>query len=416
MSRNFPNFIEAVVQANSKTKIPERFTRWAAISAVAGALGRKVWYDAGAFTIYPNMYIALVGAPGSGKSVSLLLPILKVLKGLTTPIGTKPQDQSWNPRLERYHMEEYPLYLEKDKITPEALMGELERTHRVHPSLSTGDELYHENAMTLVTGEFGTFMQRDAQHAQVLLTELWNGEPDYTYRTKTAGVNIVKGPALNWIACATPEQFVTNLPGNARSQGLLSRMLPIYYEGEKLEESLHYDSASDDMVDRLREDLADIASLRGQVRFHDGLFEQANEDVRNGFGNRPTDPNLAEYAERRTAHIIKLAAAICCASRRTRVICPDDWEAAKRILLDAEAHMPKALRGFGAGRVETTVIEVDKYIRSLLNGREGGVPAMKVRRQLLKVVATPQEVEATLTAMDKGGMIEMNDNMITLRG
>ena len=58
--RHFSNWIEACVHAVPNTPIPEVFRRWAAISAVAGAMGRRCWYDFGAFTVSTNMYIILV--------------------------------------------------------------------------------------------------------------------------------------------------------------------------------------------------------------------------------------------------------------------------------------------------------------------------------------------------------------------
>src|SRR5687767_15141767 len=53
---------------------PESFHIWVALSNIAGALGRKVWFDMGYFNVYPNLYAVLVAPPGMcKKSTSMRL-------------------------------------------------------------------------------------------------------------------------------------------------------------------------------------------------------------------------------------------------------------------------------------------------------------------------------------------------------
>ena len=79
----------------------------------------------------------------------------------------------------------------------------------------------------------------------MFLTDMWDAKDSYSHKTKTSGEYIIEGPCLNWIACATPEQFVDNLPEDAKSQGLLSRIIPVFYEGERIPQDLTQKVISD---------------------------------------------------------------------------------------------------------------------------------------------------------------------------
>ena len=53
MPRNYTDYLEASVNAIKHSPIPKPFARWTALSSVAGALGRRVWFP------MPNYDIAV---------------------------------------------------------------------------------------------------------------------------------------------------------------------------------------------------------------------------------------------------------------------------------------------------------------------------------------------------------------------
>ena len=215
MTRIYKDYIEACVEATNKSPIPKLFRRWAALSSVSGALGRRVWMPMANYDIRSNIFVVLVAGPGRNKSVSLILPFSKVFRKLTTPVGTTPDHDHFNSGLIEYGLKEFPLYLIQDRITPEKLAVDMSKASRFDMRLSTiGDEFY-DGSLTLVTSELGTFLSRHERYLQMFLTDMWDSKMEYSHKTKTAGEYIIKGPCLNWLACATPEQFVDNLPEDA---------------------------------------------------------------------------------------------------------------------------------------------------------------------------------------------------------
>ena len=414
MSRNYTDFIQASADAIKGSPIPKPFAQWSALSAVAGAMGRRVWYPMANYDIRSNNFIVLIAPPGRNKSVSLILPFTKVFSKLTTPIGTTEDDQNFNSGLDQYGLRNYPLYVVQDRITPEKLAVDMTKITRLDLRLSSPamDEFY-DSSVTLVTSEFGTFMGRHERYLQMFMTDMWDSKAEYSHKTKTSGEYIIKGPCLNWLACATPEQFVDNLPEDARSQGLLSRMLPIYYDGDRIPQSLIQERVSDNTVNNLREDLADIAKMYGPMSFDEDAFKIVDEDIKAGIPPEPTDNHLSEYVQRRVSHFIKIAIAVSASRRSTRKIMLEDWEFTKELMFAAEKQMPKALEGFGMGRTGRIAHDMVTWLHGTLfnNGRSHML--MKLfKRELLRKVPNPGELEQTIKAMEDSGYIKVEGNVV----
>jgi hypothetical protein len=366
------------------------------------------------YDIRSNNFIVLIAPPGRNKSVSLILPFTKVFSKLTTPIGTTEDDQNFNSGLDQYGLRNYPLYVVQDRITPEKLAVDMTKITRLDLRLSSPamDEFY-DSSVTLVTSEFGTFMGRHERYLQMFMTDMWDSKAEYSHKTKTSGEYIIKGPCLNWLACATPEQFVDNLPEDARSQGLLSRMLPIYYDGDRIPQSLIQERVSDNTVNNLREDLADIAKMYGPMSFDEDAFKIVDEDIKAGIPPEPTDNHLSEYVQRRVSHFIKIAIAVSASRRSTRKIMLEDWEFTKEIMFAAEKQMPKALEGFGMGRTGRIAHDMVTWLHGTLfnNGRSHML--MKLfKRELLRKVPNPGELEQTIKAMEDSGYIKVEGNVV----
>ena len=414
MSRNYADFIQASADAIKGSPIPKPFAQWSALSAVAGAMGRRVWYSMANYDIRSNNFIVLIAPPGRNKSVSLILPFTKVFSKLTTPVGTTEDDQNFNSGLDQYGLRNYPLYVVQDRITPEKLAVDMTKITRLDLRLSTPamDEFY-DSSVTLVTSEFGTFMGRHERYLQMFMTDMWDSKAEYSHKTKTSGEYIIKGPCLNWLACATPEQFVDNLPEDARSQGLLSRMLPIYYDGDRIPQSLIQERVSDNTVNNLREDLADIAKMYGPMTFDEDAFKIVDEDIKAGIPPEPTDNHLSEYVQRRVSHFIKIAIAVSASRRSTRKIMLEDWEFTKELLFAAEKQMPKALEGFGMGRTGRIAHDMVTWLHGTLfnNGRSHMLLKL-FKRELLRKIPNPGELEQTIKAMEDSGYIKVEGNVV----
>jgi len=414
MTRNYTDYVGACVDAVKKSPIPKPFARWTALSSVAGALGRRVWFPMPNYDIGSNLFIILVASAGRNKSVSLILPFTKVFNRLTTPVGTQEDDHNFNTGLDQYGLRKFPLYLVQDRITPEKLAVDMTKITRMDLRLSNPrQEQFFDSSLSLVTSEFGTFMSRNERYLQMFMTDMWDSKESYSHKTKTAGEYIIEGPCLNWIACATPEQFVDNLPEDAKSQGLLSRILPVFYEGERIPQDLTQKVISDNTIDNLRNDLGSIAKMYGPMEFDDDAFDEANEDIYNNLQPEPTDPHLAEYCQRRVSHYLKVAMSVSASRRSTRKIMKEDWETTKEIMFDMEQSMPKALEGFGMARTGRIVHDMVVWLEATMALKKRRyVRIGQFRKEVLRKIANPGELEQTIRAMVESGYIKVEGNMV----
>ena len=415
MARKFKDFVQASVDAIKDSPIPKPFAKWTALSAVAGALGRRVWFPMANYNIGSNLFIILIAPPGRNKSVSLILPFSKVFSRLTNPVGAGPEDHNFNSGLADYGLKDYPLYSIQDRITPEKLAVDMTKITRMDMRLGNieNEFQFFDSSLTLVTSEFGTFMGRNERYLQMFLTDMWDAKDSYSHKTKTAGEYLIQGPCLNWIACATPTQFVDNLPEDAKSQGLLSRIIPVFYEGERIPQDLRQKVISEHTINDLRNDLSLIAKMHGPMQFDSEAFEIANQDIYDNIQPEPTDPHLSEYCQRRVSHFLKVAMSVSAARSSSRFITKEDWETTKEIMFDMEKDMPRALEGFGMAKTGRIAHDMKVWLDATLSS--SGKNHMQLRffkRELLRKIQNPGELDQTIKAMQDSGYIKLEGNLI----
>ena len=414
MARRFKDFIQASVDAVKDSPIPKPFAKWTALSAISGAMGRRVWFPMPNYNIGSNLFVILIASPGRNKSVSLILPFSKVFSRLTSPVGATEDDHNFNTGLDEYGLRKYPLYTIQDRITPEKLAVDMTKVTRLDLRLCTEENPeFYDSSLTVVTSEFGTFMGRNERYLQMFLTDMWDAKDSYSHKTKTAGEYIIQGPCLNWIACATPTQFVDNLPEDAKSQGLLSRIIPVFYEGEKIPQDLRQKVISEHTINDLRNDLSSVAKMYGPMEFERDAFEIANTDIFDGIQPEPTDPHLSEYCQRRVSHFLKVAMSVSASRSSSRKISKDDWTITKEIMFEMEQNMPKALEGFGMAKTGRIAHDMKVWLDATLS--TSGKNHMQLRffkRELLRKIQNPGELDQTIKAMQDSGYIKLEGNLI----
>lgn len=410
--RKFSNWIEACANASNDSIAPKPFQTWSAVSAVAGALGRTSWYSAGQFKITPNLYIVLIADRGRGKSVSLHLPFDDVFGKLVCPITNNEEDID-NARMsyERYLDDpmDLPLRMLRDRITPEKLVVDMRRVTVQDIDLGSLVEPFYDASITVVTSEFGTFMQRNYGDLQMLLTDSWDAKAEYSYRTKTAGSYIVKGPCVNWIACATPSQFVTHLPEDAMEQGLLSRIIPVHYSGDKAKRKSYYKPHNPTYIEQLRTDLATISRIKGEFKWEKGLGAEVDKWMDEGMQPQVEEPSMEGYNERRFSHLVKVAICFSAAKSNSRIISREDLNEARSLLEITEKHMPTALENFGMSRTGKLAEELALTVRMWYDSKNKPMPINVFKMQALKKVSSPAEVPAFVESMIESKLVRWTD-------
>ena len=405
--RHYKDWIDACTDAVPGKTVPLLFRRWVPLAAIGAAMGRAVWYNHGDWSCPANLYIVLVGPPASGKTTALTLPIDLVFDKLTEPLAASIKDReaaqlTW----QKYMPDEWslPRHVINGRITYEKLCRNLSRVQRRIERTTDGRM---EASLLIRTGEFGAFMSKFDKDLHMLLTDGWDAGKNYTYDTKNAGTDYVQGPCLTWIACATPTEFIAHMPPNAGDQGLLSRVIPVVYTGAQIAPERKTDDFNGETVEKLAEDLGQIAQITGEFKFDKAAAELIDKWLEEGSKPLPTEATMNDYNGRRLSHLFKMSMCFSAARDDKRVIEAQDWLNAQDLLFETEKYMPFLLRRFGmseAGKLADGLVDFVK-----VSGGRVGKKAM--RREAMRRAKSISDIEKTLDLLVESGTLELQDDL-----
>lgn len=400
--------IEAFCDVGKEDTVPPAFRKWAAISAIAGAMGRRVWLSVDRnVTLYPSMLVVLIGEVGVGKGSSMTLPYYECFMRLSTSLWADKKEKEQGHHT-AYGLD-WPLSMYTGRISPEKLIdGMCASTHTyfdVEPPVT-------ESSVSLVTDEIGVLMRSFTEGFRNLFTDAWDSRPEHTHSMRTGGVVIVKAPTINWLVGATPSTFLEHFPRDSKEQGLLSRTIPIFYGGSTQEGTglgfLKKSGTDDAQVNFLTKDLAKVAMMRGPMTVEsEALAFEIDKDCRYGYEPLPRDPVMLEYSRRRAAHTMKLAMVISAAKGSSRVITAEDWKEAKDTMIEAEKAMPMVLRLFGMAEAGKIAFDLHKSLCD-----KGSMPLTEFKRKLLVAVKNAGELSSLFQAMVDCDMISVSGQTV----
>lgn len=339
--RNFDDWLTAYVQYASFSEAPATMHFWSGVSALAGALRRRVWLDMGYFKWTPCFYILIVAPPGvvsKSTTAAIAIDLLRQVPG----IKFGPQMVTW-PALVKAFSE---------------AKEEFEFNQEWHPMC----------AMTIESSELGNLLNPSDREMIDLLVTLWDSKTGaLDKRTKGSGNDEVVNPWINMIACTTPAWIEGNFPEYVIGGGFTSRCLFVY--AEKKEKLVAYPSQNippelATAKTMLLQDLEHIATTLA------GPFELNNEAIVWGtkwyelHNSRPSDhlsdERFAGYLARKQTHMHKLAMVLSASRSDERIIRIEDLATAERMLFDLEKDMPKVFARIG--RTEQS-IQAERFIK-----------------------------------------------------
>lgn len=307
------------------SEAPDIFHFWTAVSVVAGALRRRVWIDQGYFQWTPNFYIVFVAPPGI------------VSKSTTASIGMNLLKQVED------------IHFGPDAVTWQSLITSLAESTEEVPM---PDGEYHPmSSITIVSSEFGTFLNPQDREMVDVLVSLWDGQlGTFEKRTKMSGNDTIVNPWINILACTTPAWIAGNFPEYMIGGGFMSRTVFVY--GEKKRRLVAYpkDNLPADFLERknkLLHDLRHIASnFKGEMTLTAEATAWGEQWYEKHYETRPkhlSDERFGGYIARKQTHLHKLAIVLSAAENDDLVLEKHHLEVADAILTANEKDMPKIL-------------------------------------------------------------------------
>jgi len=320
--RHYEDFLASYVEIISpKGEAPARFHFWTAVHTIAGALRRRVYFDAGTFKWYPNFYIILVGPPGIVKKSTVINIGARLLREVPNVI-VGADCTTWQQFVQEV-AEAKDFFAEGDpqSLDEEALLN---RTHTV------------TSALSLEISELGTFLNTDDRDMINILTELWDCKLDQKFvkATKTQGSDEIMNPFVNIIAGTTPAWMNDNFRGRIGGWGLSSRCIFLHASRPDRRIALphlEWKGEHDAIMAKFREDLIDIAKLQGGCiltpeaqEFFTAWYIAHGERHERLESHPHRDPWLSYYMARKHDNVMKLAIVLTAARRDTLIITLQD--------------------------------------------------------------------------------------------
>jgi|GEM_PF-3028471 energy-coupling factor transporter ATP-binding protein EcfA2 len=386
------SFIDCV---SPHTDIPDTFIIWSALSLVGAALKNNVYFQIGTYTLYPNMFIVLVGPPGVGKGASM-----NILEQMIT--DTKP-NQVVNTL--------------SDRITAERII------ERISDGWSTAPQLKN---MQLVLGKNDHNCLLFSSEIRVLLgasdwmleflEEAWS-KTTYEYQTKNKGNVAIDNMCCSLLAASVPD-FLRNVNREAHmviTGGFSSRCLFIYAENPSKDlpfpEPLKKNLKSKALYDNLVLDLQEIGTLRGEFVIDTGarLRFEAFLRLNRAASSKDDSEAVANFRARIKAHILKLAMIFSVSRDNSLHISDMDMVNAIAEIQKILVSLTKLFRGAGEGMDAAVTARVQDFIE-----KYGRVSKKEIFKALHRHLNSPEALDRILYVLEAIGYCTVvNSNKMT---
>lgn len=329
------NLFDAYLSYVDQTESPVIFHRWSLLSCVGAHLGRQYWFPFGDFRIFPNMYVMLMGDPGTRKSTAI-----KMAKRM---LGETGYDHFSGDRTSK---EKFLLDLEG--IEDEA--GKIRDPKAGMDNLFGEDLLGEPKEVFVCADEFNDFVGSGNMEFLSLLGSLWDWDDEarpFKQRLKTTRSVSIFQPTISILSGNTHAGFAEAFPPQSIGQGFLSRLLLVY--GESSGKRITFPAKpSAELRGQVVELLNGIKSeVRGEATCTKDARDVLEVIYRNFVGL--SDSRFQHYSTRRFTHLLKLCL-LTSACRLSSEINKLDVIFANTLLSFVEHRMPQALGEFGKAK------------------------------------------------------------------
>jgi len=317
------DWIDRYLLFAENTEPMKQFHVWSAISTIASCLQRRCFMKFGHMTIFPNMYVVLIGSTGCRKGTAM--------------------------RLSTDMLQKLGVNMSSESVTREALIRTLQKASRTDVAKDTG-ELTWESSLTIHSEEFTVLLGYNNLQMLTDLTDWYDcgkGEAgSWTYETVGRGKEIILGMWVNILGATTPEAMQSSLPMEAIGIGLAGRMIFVYADG--IYKKIPFPTLDNKLGEGLYNDLEKMMLIRGSFVVSDDFIDAYVGWYMSGEADKAMpDPRFAGYMRRRAVHILKLSMIVNASRFGNNIVTADDFNKAHGILLNTERLMLHAFSSIG---------------------------------------------------------------------
>jgi len=342
---------------------------------VAAAVEQHVYVVSGGEKLHANIYCALIGHPGTGK----------------TRCVHRGRD---------YYMTMEGAPAAPTSMSASSMIDALTKNKRT-AMLPQPDGPIEYNSMYIMADELSAFMKAYDEEAIGTMSAFYDPRA-YGQTRRNNDLNIkIRRPQLNLIVGTTPSNLLHYMPETAWEQGFTSRIIMVFSD----ERTIGDDFADVDISlnPDLIHDLRSISGLVGQFTVTEDYRDAVNTWRKLGEPPVVSHPKLIHYGTRRRVHLYKLSMVSAIERSDLLVLTKDDFNRAMNWMTEAERYMPDIFKA-GAGNADAKAMdEIYHYVLTLQS--RGPVPERKIIN-FAKDYVPLHSIERVIHIMEMGGMIK----------
>lgn len=336
LPRVLPDFIDSWMHYTQYIPAPKIFRLWAGLFVLSAASSRRVWTRTHSTfpPIFPNLFVKLVGDPGSGKDMAI-----NTASGLLTAAQEGlSQGQG--------------IFLGGESISAKGVLEGLlndAAAFKIRTNLTGKQEQIEYHSMLLCIPELGTTLPQYDHRLISMLNELYNcKESGFREQIRGRGnseATVIPRPHLAMLLGIQPATMFETFPEQSYRSGFFARINLIYTP-----ETIRirpYDKSRKDLsaeAPKLVSDLRSMFAVVGKMK-ETAEYEELLGDFSE---KRPGDVNhsrFLDYNVRRWFHLHKVAMLCSLSESNSLRLEAKHFHRAKAFLFEAEKNMPNVFSG-----------------------------------------------------------------------
>lgn len=336
---------------------------------------QKVWLKSGGGTLYPNLYVFLVGHPGTGKTRTI-----RAAKA--------------------YSLEIPDFHIAPTSMTAASMIDNLVECKRMIIRLP--DMPLEYNTMMISADELGAFIHKYDDEMIAVLSAFYDPDP-YGHNRRGKDIKIkIKKPQLSILCGTTPSNLLKFLPEGAWDQGFTSRTIMIFSDERIIGDDFATEARG--LSGDLLYDLKVINSQVGEYSVTEDYRNLVNLWRAEGEQPSPNHPKLLHYNTRRRAHFYKLSMVAAIDRSNTLILTRDDFNTAMNWLVQAEALMPEIFKAGAQSADAKAMDEIYHFV--VINDLGKGVAEHQIVK-FAKDYVPSHSVLRVIEIMCRSGMIKV---------
>ena len=382
-NRRCNDWMQTYIQYSAGTEAPRILHFWCGITAMAGALRRKVWFDQIRFKWYPSFYVCLVADPGiatKSTTADMAMDLLRAIPGI-----------KFGP----------------DAVTWQSLVTSFASSCE---SFEWNGEYHPMSPITLLASEFGNLMDLNDKDMVNLFITLWDGRSRYEKETKMSGNDTIEAPWINMLACTTPSWMADNMSRYMTGGGLTSRIIYVFAD-RKENYAAYLDTTAPKELVQLKEaliqDLEYISmNLCGPLTLTPGAREWGvawYENLWTKVYSKSGEDWWKGYLARKQTHLHKLAMVLSISRGDSMLIELEDLTIADTMLAEIEREHDKVFANVGKSE---SYIHAQKFL-ALVKER-GSIPYAEVHKVMMSAFPDARDFDGILATITRMGAIKLD--------